>query len=206
MQAKDYVGAQKVMAEAGQLYDMTCPLVTYFEPYWAFAAAKINDTAYIENLPTLFHQDDRQFDYHLTKSVLQAFKHDVDGSIESAHMAKLFVTNNLATGFLPDYSYAEIMEWLYFETKNEKYRVEVLDWVAKVEKKLPWAGWAYAMEAELQSDPVIRSNAAAMARYLDPLSERLARLPKNVRDDAKFTNGNPLLKPVDRGQRMEGKT
>ncbi|MET3108032.1 tetratricopeptide (TPR) repeat protein [Oxalobacteraceae bacterium GrIS 2.11] len=206
IQAKNYAGAEKVMAEAGQLYDMTCPLVTYLDPYWAFAAAKINNTAYIDNLLTLFREDDRQFDYYLTKSVLQGFKHDVDGSIASAHMARLFVTNTLAMGYLPDYSYAEMMEWLFFETKDDKYRTEALDWLAKVEKKLPWSGWAFAMEAELQSDPIRRSNAAAMARYLDPLSERLARLPKNVRDNAKFTNGNPLLRVVDRNPRLESKT
>ena len=205
MQSGDYARAKQIFAEAGQLFDMTCPIVTYLNPYWAFAAAKVNDTAYIENLQSLFHKDDRQFDYYLTQCVLQAFKHDIGGSIAAAHQARLFVTRSDMNGFGPDYSYSEIMEWLYFETKDEKYRAEALDWVAKVEKKYPWAGWVYAMEAELASDPAVRSNAAAMAGYLDPLSARLAKLPKKVRDAAKFTYGNPLLKSPEREHRGEAK-
>lgn len=199
MQMGDYDNAKKTLDEAGQLFDMTCPIVTYLEPYWAFAAAKVHDTAYIDNLLTLFHPDDQRFDYHLTKAVLLAFKGDAKGSVEEGHRARLFIDNGHADGFTPDYFYAEIMEKLYLETHDAAYRDEALAWLGKAEAKYPWAGWAYAMQAELETNVTKRSHAVAMARYLDPLSARLASLPKSVRDSAKFAGGNPLLQAVPRG-------
>jgi len=79
-------------------------------------------------------------------------------------------------GIYADYEYAEIMEWLYQDTGDKKFRQEALDWVQKCQKMKPWSSWAYAIEARLQSDPATRMHAIAMTLYLDPKSERVASL------------------------------
>ena len=94
-----------------------------------------------------------------------------------------------------EYQLAEICEWLFEATQQAGYRAAALDWARKNQISQPWFAWPYAVEARLSTVPAERGRAIAMAHYLDPKSERLARLPKTEVQQAlrEWGSRNPFL-------------
>ncbi len=72
------------------------------------------------------------------------------------------------------YQYALSIYLLWRKTGHEAYRGEALDFVKAYQLVKPFFGWAYALQAVLDSDPGARSRAICRARHLDPASHFLS--------------------------------
>ena len=191
----DAARALALMKEAAEYYTVAGPSFRYMLPYCAFAAAKAGQPAAVDPLLAKILPRYRGFDYYLSKGVvagLAGHKQDALGLLRLAFYRRPY------TGERPlytEYQYAELVEWLYQATHQDAYRKLALDWVKKVERFTPWYAWPYAMQAELDRDKAARGRAIAMAAYLDPGSERLAKLPKAevARAVRAFKGLNPFL-------------
>jgi TolA-binding protein len=76
----------------------------------------------------------------------------------------------------PEYAFVEILEAVAKETGVAAYRKLALDFARGYQGYEPWAGWAYAFEAEHSAAGPQRIRAVALALKFDPQSERIARL------------------------------
>jgi hypothetical protein len=194
--------ARSALQEAAALYDTRKESLGYLLPYYAFAAARSKETGSVEALLEKFSSQYRRFDYYLAKAVIAGIggKHD-----EAMRQAQLALHRRPFTEQRPiytEYQFAELCEWLFEATQEPRYRALALDWARKNQVQQPWFSWAYSIEAKLSSDPQARRRAMAMTHYLDPGSERLARLPQNEVKAAvqEFANRNPFVRPV-RGEK-----
>jgi len=187
--------AEAILREASSFYDLTNNNFRHLLPYYAFAAAKLGDTSAVEKLLARIDAEQRGFYYYLSKAVISGLGSRTD---ESLRLLKRALFLRYVTSERPvytDYQYTETIEWLYRETGKPQYRDAALDWAKKVERFAPWYAWPYAMQAELESNAAERRRAIAMAAYLDPGSERLAKLPKAEVASAvrAFKGLNPFL-------------
>jgi hypothetical protein len=193
----DFAGARSGLLEAAALYDMRAESLGYLLPYYAFAAARAKDVAAVEALLDKFSPAQQRFDYHLARAILAATagRHD-----EAVRHANLSIYRRVFMDYrplLPEYEFAEIFEWLFETTREPRYRAIALDWARKNQRFRPWFAWAYAMEAKLSTNSQERRRAMAIAYYLDPHSDRLARLPQaEVKAAVKeYAGRNHFLRP-----------
>lgn len=195
IRTSDFDSARRAFQDASALYDFRRISLGYLLPYYAFAAAKSGDTTAVEKTLQGFDARYQRFDYHLAKAVIAGIGGDKEDSLRHLTLAmdrRLFTDQRPV---LVEYQYAELCEWLYESTKDERYREAALRTAKSNQVTQPWFGWSYAMEAELTSDPIDRSRAIAMTYYLDKESERLAKIPAAEVQSAiqKFTGLNPFL-------------
>jgi tetratricopeptide (TPR) repeat protein len=196
MRAGDFAGANRLFEEALALYDMRDQELDYMLPYYAFAAAKSGASGSVSARLDRFDVAYQRLDYHLARAAVSGL---AGKTAESLRNLKLALHRRPFTESRPlytEYQLAEICEWLYEATRNEKYRDLAVSWAKSVQAFSPWFAWPYAMEAKLSTDKDERSRAIAMAYYLDKQSERLATVPKHEIDAAvkASTDGNPFLK------------
>jgi hypothetical protein len=87
-------------------------------------------------------------------------------------------------------------EWLYRDTHDARFRTMLVEWLKSHEVIQPTQGWAYAMHYTYERDTTERVHALAMARYLDPSSERLRTATKADVEKAKawFSKNNPFAR------------
>lgn len=187
--------ARALFEEASALYDMRNEFLGYLLPYYAFAAARANDTAAVEALLAKFDAEYQRLDYHLAKAILSGLAGKTGESMQHLKLALYRRPFTEKRPVLTEYQFAEICEWLFDATRQPAYRNAALDWAKKNQVTQPWFAWSYAVEARLATNPADRSRAMAMAYYLDRNSERLARLPKaEVQQAVKEYRGrNPFL-------------
>lgn len=93
------------------------------------------------------------------------------------------------------YLLVDTAEWLYGETKEERYRKLTVEWAKVHEQMLPTQAWAYAIEARHTDNAGDRRRALALTLYLDRSSERIADIPKEEKDLARqwLEDNNPFL-------------
>jgi tetratricopeptide (TPR) repeat protein len=192
----DFALARATLDEASNLYDLRNSEVSYMLPYMAFAAARSGNSSSVQRILERFSERQRRFDYHLAQAAIQAVGGNVEAAVQSLHLAlyrRPFTENR---PLYTEYQFAEMCEWLYEATGNDKYRGLALDWARKNQVVQPWFAWPYAIEAKLSANSKERRRAIAMTYYLDKNSERLASIPApEVRAAVdEFSSINPFRK------------
>ena len=187
--------AAAIFRDVSVSYDLRLPELGYLLPYYAFAAARAGDTSGVESILKRIEPEYRAFDYFLAEAAIAGLRSRTKTALASLRKALYRRPYTEERPVYTEYQYAEMVEWLYQATHEDAYRKLALDWVKKVEVFTPWYAWPYAMQAELDHDKAGRRRAIAMAAYLDPGSERLAKLPKAevARAVRAFTGLNPFL-------------
>ncbi len=194
IRAGDFVSARTRLQEASTLFDFSNPSRGHMLPYYAFAAAKSGDLSAVGKFLDGVAIDHQRFDYFLAKAVVSGITGNASDSIRFLTLALHRRPFTEIRPIYTEYQFAEICEWLYDATRNEKYRAIALDWARKNQINQPWVAWAYAVEAKLSRNAADRGRAIAMAYYLDKRSERLMAIPKSEIDAAvkEFGSRNPL--------------
>lgn len=187
--------AYAILKEAATHYDMAVNDLGYLAPYYAFTAVEAGDASAVEKALDTFTPDQRSFDYFLARGVIAGLAGKSEESVRLLERARFERPSTEERPVYTEYEYAEIVEWLYRATHQTVYRNLALDWARKVATFTPWYAWPYAMQAELETDSALRRHAVAMTAYLDPGSERLAKLPKAEVTEATraFAGLNPFL-------------
>ena len=191
----DASGAAATFKDVSASYDLRHPELSYLLPYYAFAATRTGDTSAVESILNRIEPDKRAFDYFLAEAAIAGLRGNTKDALVSLRKALYRRPYTEERPVYTEYQYAEMLEWLYHDTGKPEYRDLALDWVKKVERFTPWYAWPYAMQAELERDKTGRRRAIAMAAYLDPGSERLAKLPEAevARAVRAFKGLNPFL-------------
>jgi hypothetical protein len=202
LKLQKYAEAKAVFDEAATIYqivDIYTPNSpdSSFLPYYAYAAAKAGDTSGVEKILSEFRTWDRLFDYCLAKAVVAGVAGRTQEAFDYLQLARHRRPYTDTRPLLTEYTFGEIAELLAEETKDERLRNLAIEWARSNQKSEPWHAWSYALEAKLSANPVDRRRAMAMAFYLDPKSERLAKLNKSEIDAAvkEFGSSNLFLKP-----------
>jgi hypothetical protein len=94
----------------------------------------------------------------------------------------------------PHYLVHETAEDLYLQSQEKRYLALLQDLAVRSARTWP-TSWAYAFIAKYAEEPSVRTEAAAVALYLDPKSVRLASVPAANLEDARalLQKRNPLL-------------
>lgn len=187
--------AQAILKEASASYNFNHPQIGYLLPYYAFAAAKAGDASALQPLLDAARPERRGFDYFLARAAIAGLAGKTSDAVDLLRSAVVRRPYAEDRPVYPDYQYLETLEWLYRATLKPEYRKLALDWAGKVETFFPWYAWAYAIQAELETNAARRARAIAMTAYLDPDSERLAAIPKQevARAVRAFGGFNPFL-------------
>jgi hypothetical protein len=168
---------------------------SYALPYFAWASAKSGDPhkleAYLDKRGALGAS---RFDLNLSKAFFTGLRGETDASLRYLH--KAFDTRPYTNRrpIFTEYQWAEACEWLFEATGDKRYRDLALNWARVNQKTLPFHAWTYSMEAKLTSDEKARTRALGFALYLDPESERIARLPEAQKEAGRrwFAQHNPF--------------
>ncbi|HYD80434.1 MAG TPA: hypothetical protein VEC06_11550 [Paucimonas sp.] len=195
MKEKDYASARLLLSEALNLYDVSVDETGYLLPYLAFAGARSGAAEEVKGVLARFEPERYGFQYYLARSILEGLSGNHGAAMALAQRAKVRGTTWNSAGLQSGYIYAEILDWLYQATKEERYRGEALDWAKKNQIMHPWMSWPYAVEVGLQDKPALRRRAVGMTHYLDPNSERLKSISKQEIAEAVrgASSTNPFL-------------
>jgi hypothetical protein len=91
-----------------------------------------------------------------------------------------------------EYEYAEVCEWIYGETHDQRFIERLLQWTDSHQKVQPTQAWPYSMEYTYSGPGPRRVRALALAVYLDPKSPRIGKVTpreaKEARDWLKTNN------------------
>jgi hypothetical protein len=193
----DFKAAMAAFGDATAIYDLATPQLRYMLPYLALAVGRTGaDDSAVTSILGRFAKDDQGFDYYLAAAVLTGLK---GNSVEALHQLKLARYRRTIQTLddrpaLSQFTYGDICELLYQQTRDVKYRDEALDWARTRERAEPWHSWSYALEAALAPDLADRQRALAMLEYLDPGSSHLAGFKRQDIDDAvkRFAGLNPF--------------
>ena len=195
----NFAAARALLEEASMLYTVQNRSLGYLLPLYAYAAARAGNTASVDKLLGAFPAERRRFDYYLAKGAIAAVAGDAGNATRYLDLALHRRPFTFRRPVFTEYQYAELCEWLFEATRDQRYRRLALDWARKNQAIQPWVAWPYAMEARLATNPAERDRAIAMAHYLDPKSERLGTLPRAVVNKAvrENANRNPFKRAVD---------
>ncbi len=187
---------------------------SYTLSYFAMAAAKSGDPNAIEkslrNRNPIFKNDEAsnnnmRFDHYLALGIFSALRAEHEKAI--AELKEAFNTrpHTERRPIYTEYQWAEVCEWLFLETKDQRYRELVLPWLKAHQKMQPMHAWAYAMEAKLTTSEKDRQRALGLALYLDPLSERANEFSAAVRAKAieSVKSTNPFTQKSSKGTRIK---
>jgi hypothetical protein len=196
LRAGDYATAAARFNAMAERY----PVEGYPLSYFAYAAAKSGDHEQLEKYLDGWPEYRGGFDYWLAKAFFAGVRKDAAASYEWLQKAlrNHSWTDNETRPALSEYQYAQACEWLYRETGDERFVTELLEWLKGYELVSPSQGWAYAMEYSYEKPGQARTRALAMARYLDPASERIrgASNEELKSADAWFRANNPFRLPA----------
>lgn len=168
-------------------------------PYVAYAAIKTGNAdrikQYLKAQPDF--EINNKYLFNLTKAILLAGGHDIDGSLQSLDES---ITSRPEVDRYVVYTWYELLqvcEWLAETTSDKRYLMKALDWAKKYEVIQPQFGYAYAFEAKYSTKTQDRIKAAAFAHYLDPNSLWLASVPKDIKRRAAtwWKKYNPFVVP-----------
>jgi hypothetical protein len=174
-------------------------------PYFAYAAGKTGDKYGLESiLKPESKQVPADFDMRLARAFFAASHNNVAEARKWLGLAFRARPNTDYRPILSEFQYAQACEWLYRDTHDEQFRTMLLDWVKKHQLIQPAQGWAYAMQYSHEKDPAERIRSLAMARYLDPSSERIRAASSSDVSQANawlkahnpFAKGSDPAKPV----------
>ncbi len=199
LRADNLSGMHQTLKEAASVYDFTEHSFGYLLPYYAYSAAKSGASDEVKSYLANFTPNHMGFDYYLAQAVVEG----IAGNTEQAlpWLNKAFY-NRPYTGnrpILAEYQYSEICLLLFQATNKADYKTLALDWARKHQIMKPWFAWAYALTALYSDNKQERSQAIAMAEYLDAGSEMLKQIPMAEKAAAikAFKGKNPFLKKVN---------
>ena len=141
-------------------------------------------------------QEDRQsFHQLLARGYARGLAGDVAGASTALWQAQIALAGLEPQPVPPTFQLLEACEKLYESTRDDRYRLLLLDLARRQQQAWPLA-WAYAFEARHSPEPRERLRALAIALYLDPQSEHLAGFDEDARKQAAewFARNNPFRK------------
>jgi hypothetical protein len=133
-----------------------------------------------------------------------ADRHDNDAALEFLRRALNDRPNTDERAISTEYEYAEVCEWLYTETHDQRFIDRLLQWVESYQKVQPTQAWPYAMEYMYKEPGAQRTRALALALYLDSESPHIKKAtPGEVKEaHAWLKLNNPFLNHA--GQSVDG--
>lgn len=160
----------------------------------AFKSAKLEDFENWLSKKEYFKID--EFYSNLLMAGIDGLKGDHDKAIDHLNLASYRVPGTGSRPFYGWYQLVEICEFLFKETKVDKYRELALKWAKTHQRIQPMYAWAYAVEAKYTDSYADRTRALALALYLDKQSEHIAHFSDNEREKALewLKLNNPFLK------------
>jgi len=192
---RDYAAAWAAFAQGNQPAIFNDAFAASYAtlPYEALAAVKTghaeafeaNMDRFSRRAPGSPRSSYPAFDVHLSRAVLAALGGKQDDALKELSLARANMAIAHNRPLLPEYVYAEICEMLSEETGRREYLDVGLAWARAYEVYEPWSAWSYAYEAAHSTVTAERVRALAIARYLDPQSERIAGLDSDLVAKAK---------------------
>ncbi len=165
--------------------------------YFAYAAAKTGDREHLEKYIETRDTPYPAFDSWLAIAFFAASRHDTETALKDLHSAFRTRPGTGNRPILTGYEYAQACEWLFKDTGDAHFKDELLTWVRRYQVIAPAQSWAYTMQYTYEKPGVERTRALAIARYLDPTSQRIQKASKADLGAAQdwFRQHNPFRIP-----------
>jgi hypothetical protein len=170
-------------------------------PYRTMAAVKTGDRNWLDSTygnSTFRIQYPAQFDESLGHAIYSGDRHENDTALEFLRRAFNDRPNTDDRVISAEYEYAEVCEWLYKETHDQRFIDRLLQWVESYQNVQPTLAWVYAMEYTYKKPGAPRMRALALTLYLDPQSPRVKNAtPAEIKEAREWLkSNNPFLKPA----------
>lgn len=173
------------------------PIEGYPLAYFAYAAAKTGDKQQLEKYLESRVDAYPAFDSWLAKAFFAGSRKDAGAALQALRSAFRSMPYTDYRPVLTEYEYAQACEWLLKDTGDSRFADMLLDWAKKHQQIQPTHAWAYAMEYAYEKPGPERTRALALARYLDPASDRIQKASKEEINAAHawFREHNPFRIP-----------
>ena len=171
----------------------------YALPYRTMAATKTGDHDWLDKVygrSTFRIEYPAQFDESLGHAIYSAYRHENDTALELLRRALNDRPNTDDRVISTEYEYAEVCEWLYKKTHDQRFIGRLLQWVESYHKVQPTEAWAYAMEYTYRKPGAPKMRALALTLYLDPQSPRVKNAtPADIKKAREWLkSNNPFLR------------
>ena len=174
-------------------------------PYFARAAVKLNidllSSQYARHFQfrsqEFYLPNEASFDHHLSHAFFSGGAADYDAALESLKRALGRRAENDDRLFPTYFQLIEAAEWLYEDSKDNRFKALALQWATRYQVIRPVEAWAYAVEARFTQVKARRIRALGFALFLDKKSERLEGFSESERREARqwFKKNNPWKFP-----------
>jgi hypothetical protein len=157
----------------------------YALAYFSWASARSGDRLGLEKFVRELKSRAIQFDRGLSLAFFSGLRGEHEAAL--GHLKHAF-NGRPHTERRPiptEYQWAEACEWLFEATRERRYIDLALSWARLHQRIQPMMSWAYAFEAKHAADGSERIRALGIALHLDPNSERIARLPEELKRQAR---------------------
>jgi hypothetical protein len=170
-------------------------------PYQTMAAVKTGDRNWLDRTygsSTFRIEYPAQFDESLGHAIYSGGRRENDTALEFLRRAFNDRPNTDDRVISTEYEYAEVCEWLYKETHDQRFIDRLLQWVESYQNVQPTQAWVYAMQYTYKKPGAPRMRALALTLYLDPQSPRVKNAtPAEIKEAREWLkSNNPFLKPA----------
>jgi hypothetical protein len=170
-------------------------------PYVVYAALKTGDKLGMARFGYVGggSRTEEDFDARLTQAFVAASRNNVSEARRLLSLAHRVRPNTDYRPVLTEFQYAQACEWLFRDTRDEGFRTMLLEWLKSQQRIQPTQGWAYAMQYTHEPNAAERIRALAMARYLEPASDRIRGASKSEVEQARkwFRANNPFKEDAE---------
>ena len=177
--------AAVVFEEMAKHYEIANPRTLWMLPYFASSIAATNNLSELKKYLEEFKHKERRFDWHLSMAAVSVGEGDRDAAIAHFDRALDSRPHTEERGMFAPYQWAEICEYYYRSTNDERFRDRLLDWARKVQKTIPFKAWPYLIEAQYTTNEAEKLEALARGIYLDRSSVRLRAFEDSIKSTAK---------------------
>ena len=182
IQDEQYETAWSLLEEFAHYHDrLASQSLGVVLPYYAIAGIKAGKTTAVTTMLNRIEERSQTFDYWLARAIEWGMTSDKQGALRALDRAMGKRPFTEQRSMFPEYEYAEVCEWLWYQTAEPEYRERVIHWAQANQRLQPWSAWPYAMIATLSEKQAERRHALTSALYLDANSKRLRELPDNER-------------------------
>jgi hypothetical protein len=184
-------------------------------PYLAFSMAKTGRLAQAGELPERLTPEGRpagspkafpgseqwrmpDFDRKMIAGIVAAFSGNHTKAQQLFRAAQGAMPSPGSRIIPPEYAFVELLETLSKETGTAAYKAIALSFARSYEEFEPWAGWAYAFDAQNSAAGNGQLRATALALKFDPKSSRLEKLDPGLIERAReWLRTNDPFKTVE---------
>jgi len=196
-------GQNKKAFDSFMDYDSKHDIFGYSQFALPYFAMTLSDESFSEALPkflTLIEKDSKSsfspenFDAELARAIIYAHLGRNEDSMNSLKIAFERRPHTNWRPFFSWYQLTEVAVWLTDKTKDSRFIKKALKWAKDYQVIQPQFAWAYAFEARYSVVRKDRVHAAGIAAYLDPQSQWLSEVPKDIRLEGEkwFKINNPF--------------